>query len=78
MPHHGAGHEDGEEYATLLDYVAKSAEKKSTGQSTKNKDGSYEKKERIWYMPWKTKTVRYDRNDEPIKGEQAKVTPEDW
>ena len=43
-----------------------------------NSDGSYEKKHRLWYAPWKTKTVKYDKNGEVIKGDSAMQTPEDW
>ena len=43
-----------------------------------NSDGSYEKKHRLWYAPWKTKTVKYDKNGEVVKGDSAMQTPEDW
>ena len=77
--HHGEGGDEEEEYAALLTYIAKSSEKKSTQQKAGvNSDGSYEKKHRLWYAPWKTKTVKYDKNGEVIKGDSAMQTPEDW
>jgi len=72
---HDGGEED--EYTTLLNYVAKVAEKKPLAAGM-NSDGSYEKKHRLWYAPWKTKTVKYDRQGEVIPSDTAKVTPEDW
>lgn len=74
--HHHDGADD-DEYTTLLNYVAKVAEKKPLAAGV-NSDGSYEKKHRLWYAPWKTKTVKYDRQGEVIPSDTAKVTPEDW
>lgn len=74
--HHGDG-EDMEEYQALLAYVAKSAERKA-GKTGVNSDGSYEKKHRLWYAPWKTKTIKYDKNDEAIQDNAAMQTPDDW
>ncbi|KAL7007420.1 hypothetical protein EMMF5_002884 [Cystobasidiomycetes sp. EMM_F5] len=72
--HHG---DEQEEYAGLLDYVARFAEKK-TGGGAATGDGSYVKKHRKWYTPWKTYDVKYDRNGEVIPHDSAIVTPEDW
>lgn len=66
-----------EEYQALLAYVAKTAQRKP-GKSGVNDDGSYEKKHRMWYAPWKTKTVKYDKNDEVIADNAAVQTPDDW
>ena len=74
--HHHDGADD-DEYTTLLNYVAKVAEKKPLAAGV-NSDGSYEKKHRLWYAPWKTKTVKYDRQGDVIPADTAKVTPEDW
>ena len=74
--HHNEG-EDQEEYAALLGYIESVSQRKPQASQTAA-DGSYEKTHRIPWMPWKKKTVRYDRNDEPIKAETARQTPEDW
>ena len=75
--HTGHGHEEEqEEYAALLDYVAKFQNRKGTGGQ--QGDGSYEKKKRSWIPPFKTRIVKYDRNGEEIAGETAIQTPEDW
>lgn len=76
MAAHGSG-EDEEEYQALLSYVAKSAERKP-GKAGVASDGSYEKKHRLWYAPWKTKTVKYDKNDEVVPDNAAFQTPDDW
>lgn len=74
---HGESGEEEEEYQALLSYVAKSAQKKAV-KSGVNSDGSYEKKHRLWYAPWKTKTIKYDKNDEVIQDNAAVQTPDDW
>ncbi|KAK9900179.1 plasma-membrane proton-e [Cystobasidium minutum MCA 4210] len=70
-------HDEEDEYGNLLDYVAKVSERKAHPAGV-NEDGSYEKKKRVWYAPWKTRTVKYDRNGEVIPHDGAKQTPEDW
>lgn len=61
----------------MLDYVAKVSERKARPAGV-NEDGSYEKKKRKWYAPWKTYIVKYDRQGDVIKSDGARQTPEDW
>ena len=75
--HDGNEGEDEEEYAALISYIEKVAERKPMPSQTAA-DGSYEKTTRILWMPWKKKTTRYDKNDQPIKADTARSTPEDW
>ena len=63
------------EYAALLKFISESSVAK---KSDADESGETSAKKRIWYMPWKTVNVRYDRTGNVIKDSGARVTPSDW
>jgi len=76
--HESAPDAGNQEYSTLLQYIADSANAKRGGGADEEEGGPHTEYRRVWYAPWKKTQVTLDKDGNVTKTITAFKTPESW